>query len=154
LDFLLAIETLPPVRALKLSFVVYPLVNALHIMGFATLVVCVSLMDLKIIGAIRVLDRDAFVTLMRRFGIGGFVVAAATGLLMFAIQAREYTFHPAFQVKMALLLLAGLNLLAFRYVVGEYRPGRIYPFPARLLAVLSIVIWIGVILAGRFIGFL
>jgi hypothetical protein len=154
LEFLLALERSAPVEALKLSFYAYPVVNALHIMGFATLVVCVVLMDLKIIGAIQVLDRDAFIRLMRRFAIGGFVVAVGTGLPMFAIKAREYALHPAFQLKMGLLALAGLNLIAFRWVAGGDRTGRPYRFSARLLAMLSIGIWIGVIMAGRFIGFL
>jgi hypothetical protein len=154
LEYLATIETLPPVEALKLSFYIYPVVNALHIMGFATLFACVGLMDLRIVGAFHLLDREAFVMLMRRFAVGGFVVAVATGLPMFAIKAREYALHPAFQVKMGLLVLAGLNLWAFRRIAAGDRTGRPYPASARLLAFLSILIWIGVILAGRFIGFM
>ncbi|MGY6707971.1 MAG: DUF6644 family protein [Rhizobiaceae bacterium] len=154
MDLLIAIETLPPLEAFRLSFVVYPAVSTLHIIGFATLFVCVMLMDLRIVGAIQVLDREAFVTLMRRFAIGGFALAALTGLPMFAVQAREYAFNPAFQAKIALLALAGVNLWAFRRVAGGDRTGRPYPRGARFLAFTSILLWIAVLVAGRFIGFI
>jgi hypothetical protein len=154
LELLRALETLPPVEALKLSFYIYPAVSALHIMGFATLFSCVILMDLRILGAIKVLDRDTFISLMRRFAVGGFAVAVMTGLPMFAIQAREYAFHPAFQAKMGLLVLAGLNLALFRRATRNHRPDTAYRFGARLLAFLSILIWIAVLVAGRFIGFM
>lgn len=154
MDLLLAIETLPPLEAFRLSFLVYPAVSALHIMGFATLFVCVMLMDLRIVGAIQVLDREVFVTLMRRFAIAGFTVAALTGLPMFAVQAREYVFNPAFQAKMALLVLAALNLWAFRRVAGGDRTQRPYPASARFLAMTSILIWIALILTGRLVGFI
>ena len=154
MDFLIALESLPPLEAFRLSFLVYPLVNALHIMGFATLFACVMLMDLRIVGAIKVLDREAFVVLMRRFAVGGFTIALLTGLPMFAVQAREYAFNPAFQAKMALLVLAGLNLWAFRRVAGGDRAQRPYPASARLLAMISILIWVAVIVAGRLVGFI
>ena len=154
MDLLIAIERLPPLEAFRLSFFVYPVVSALHIMGFATLFACVLIMDLRILGAIRSLDREVFVTLMRRFALAGFAVALLTGLPMFAVQAREYVFNPAFQAKMALLVLAGLNLWAFRRAAGGDRTGRPYPKVARLLAFTSILIWVGVLVAGRFIGFI
>ncbi|NMG38177.1 hypothetical protein GRZ55_02845 [Chelativorans sp. ZYF759] len=154
MELLTAIERLPALEAFRLSFLVYPLVSALHIMGFAMLFACVFLMDLRIIGTIRVLDREVFLSLMRRFAVSGFAVAAVTGLPMFAVQAREYVFNPAFQAKMALLVLAGLNLWAFRKIADGDRTGRPYPRSARFLAFTSILVWVGVIVAGRFIGFI
>ena len=61
---------------------------------------------------------------------------------------------PVFLVKMALIVLAGVNFLAFmrlsRTPGGDEPPGG----AVTVLAVLSLVLWISVLFAGRFIGFL
>ena len=61
---------------------------------------------------------------------------------------------PVFLVKMALILLAGLNLLAFELL--SRKTGRDEPASgaATALAVLSMLLWTSVLFAGRFIGFL
>ncbi len=66
---------------------------------------------------------------------------------MFAIRATEYAAMPVFLAKMALIVLAGLNFLAFQRMAGKSGG-------TRFLAAASIVLWIGVLFAGRFIGFL
>src|SRR5690606_10617254 len=80
-DLLAAIERLPPVSALKVSFYVYPLVNALHILSVGATVTVVILMDLRILGlAGAALAREPFVRLMREAVATAFPVAALTGL--------------------------------------------------------------------------
>ncbi len=151
-EALLAIERLAPAAALRSSFIAYPLVSAAHILSFGVLVTSVILMDLRILGAFS-LERGPFVGLMRRMALIGFVLASLTGAALFSIRASEYAFNPAFQVKIALLAAAGVNLALF---ARRQQPTAGEPFSvfARLLAVGSILIWTGVLLAGRFIGFL
>lgn len=151
-EALLAIERFPPTAALRSSFIAYPLVSAAHILSFGVLVTSVILMDLRILGAMA-LERGPFVALMRRAAMIGFTLAVLTGAALFSIRASEYAFNPAFQVKLGLLLAAGANLALFARQ-RQPAPGEPYSRPARLLAVLSIMVWTGVLLAGRFIGFL
>ncbi|MGX9115899.1 hypothetical protein ACWTU6_04265 [Mesorhizobium sp. BHbsci] len=151
-EFLAGIEQLALVRALKASFVTYPIVNALHIMSIGALLTSVWLMDLKVLGAFRALPQAAFVTLLRRTALGAFGGALVTGALLFSVRASEYSAMPIFLTKMTLILLAGANFLAFLWLArgGDEPAGG----AVTILAVLSLVLWTSVLFAGRFIGFL
>ncbi len=151
LELLAAIERLPIVEALKVSFFVYPLVNAFHILSVGAVVTTIVLMDLRLLGAMRSVPAESFLRLMRRVAVLAFGAAAITGAALFSIRAQEYAANPAFQIKMGLLVLAGLNLAVYRALAGvDPSPGTHAP----ALALISIVIWIAVLIAGRFIGFL
>ena len=152
MEFLEAIEQLGPVRLLKSSFFAYPVVNALHIATIGTLFGSVLLMDLSVLGAIRSLPRERLVALLRRVALSAFAIAVLTGLTLFSVQATSYIRNPAFLVKLGLIGLAALNFLAFTILDRKseaQRPSR----AMRILAVASILAWSGVLLAGRFIGF-
>ncbi|MCO6386782.1 hypothetical protein [Aliihoeflea sp. 40Bstr573] len=145
MEFFAALETLAPIEALKVSFYVYPVVNGLHILSIGTLVVSVLLLDLRILGAFASLPEAAAARVFRRLAFIGFGGAVATGVPMFAIQATTYVANPAFRIKMALLLLAGFNAALF--AIWPAQTAR------RGLATPSLALWLGVLFAGRFIGF-
>lgn len=153
MDWLLAgIEQLALVRALKASFVAYPIVNALHIMSIGALLSSVWLMDLRVLGAFRSLPYAAFIALLRRTAFAAFAGALITGSLLFSVRASEYAAMPIFLTKMTLILLAGANFLVFmRRAKGGDEPADV---TATILAVLSMALWTSVLFAGRFIGFL
>jgi hypothetical protein len=151
-ELLAGIEHLGLARWLKGSFIAYPIVNALHIMSIGALLTSVVLMDLRICGAFRSLPYAAFVALLRRIALGAFAGALVTGSLLFSVKASTYAAMPIFLTKMALILLAGINFLAFmrlrRATGGDETAGGTVP------AVLSMLLWTSVLFAGRFIGFL
>jgi len=55
-------------------------------------------------------------------------------------------------------LLAGAHALIFRWTayggLGAWDEGRALPWGAKLAGASSILIWVGVVAAGRFIGFI
>ena len=112
------------------------------------LVTAAMLMDLRLLGLFSRLERAPFVGLLRGVALAAFAGAALTGLALFSIRATESAFNPAFLVKMGLIGLAGANALAHRLLAG-CRPG-----VARATAVLSLLLWPSILVAGRFIGFL
>ena len=153
-EFLAGIEQLAFVRGLKASFVAYPIVNALHIMSIGALLTSVMLMDLQdrrrlpraaLRGVRRAAAPHRICRVRRR---AGHRLAAVFG------QGEQYAAMPIFLAKMALILLAGANFLAFmrfcRARGGDEPAGG----TATILAVLSLVLWTSVLFAGRFIGFL
>ncbi|RUW58490.1 DUF6644 family protein [Mesorhizobium sp. M7A.F.Ca.US.008.03.1.1] len=151
-EFFAGIEQLALARWLKGSFIAYPIVNALHIMSIGALLTSVMLMDLRICGAFRSLPQAAFVALLRHIALVAFAGALVTGSLLFSVKASTYAAMPVFLAKMALILLAGMNFLAFtrlRRATGGDAPAR-----GTTLAVLSMLLWTSVLFAGRFIGFL
>lgn len=147
-------ERLRAVNALKGSYYAYPLVNALHILAIGTLVGAVLLMDLRILGVVRSVAREPLLHLLREAVALIFPVAVVTGLALFSIRAQEYATNPAFIAKMALLVLAGVNFWAFQRFAGSESDADAYSTAARLSAALSIVLWVSVLVAGRFIGFI
>lgn len=148
-----AIEALPAVSALKTSFVVYPLVNALHILAIGGLVTSVLLMDLRLLGAFASVPGAPLVSLLNRVALVAFAGAALTGITMFSVRARDYAASPVFLLKMMLIAVAILNFLLFRRLHARPHKTDRLPLRLRLQAMVSATLWLGVLVAGRFIGF-
>jgi hypothetical protein len=140
-----SIEQLAAVRALKSSFFVYPIINALHILAVGALVTSVILMDLRVLRVIRSVPEAPWIRLLRRVALGAFGVAVLTGLTLFSVRATEYAAMPLFLLKLGLIGLAVANFVAFSLLRGQG--------VKRVLAGVSIVLWPTVLLAGRFLGF-
>jgi len=139
--------------AMKHSLWLYPIVEIVHIVGFALLVGTVAAFDLRLLGFARSLERSllpwAWVALL---------LIVPSGVAMFSTHAVDFAGNPAFRVKLLLLLAAGLNSLlfhagVFRHVAAwdQHMPT---PRAAKASALLSVAIWIGVISCGRLIAYL
>lgn len=158
LDALLAaLEQAAPVEALKRSFFVYPLVNAVHIVAIGAVLTTVALMDLRVIGFFRQARPGIPIPLLRNIALTAFAVAVLTGFALFSINATQYVTNPAFLAKMVLLLLAIVNFLVFFSLAG--RGGGMpddppAPLAARIGAAVSILLWLAIAVCGRFIGFI
>ncbi|MFI0845846.1 hypothetical protein [Mesorhizobium sp. IMUNJ 23232] len=153
MEFLAAVEQSDLVRLLKSSFYAYPIVNALHIASIGGLLTSVWLMDLRILGWLSAMPEEPFLRLLRRVALIAFACAAVTGLTLFSVRATEYVGIPVFLAKMALIVLAGLNLLLF-FILDRRRPAGAPPsITERIVAGFSAVLWTAVLFAGRFIGF-
>jgi hypothetical protein len=77
--------------------------------------------------------------------------------LMFASNAASYAHNVQFQWKLALILLAGLNMAAFHLTVHrqivEWDERLPPPAAARLAGAASLFLWTGGIFLGRGVGF-
>ena len=153
MELLHAIEQLALVRLLKSSFIAYPIVNALHSAAIGTLFGSVLLMDLSVLGVVRSIPSERLVALLRRVAFGAFAVAVLTGFTLFSIQARHYAENPAFLLKLALIALALLNFVVFTTLTRRSPAAGTSP-AIRISAIISLLTWSGVLLAGRFIGFI
>lgn len=151
MEFLEALEQSGLARALKTSFFAYPVVNALHILSIGAVLTSVMLMDLQILGAIQAVAKAPFMALLRRVALIAFCGALITGFAMFAIKAADYAAMPIFLAKMTLIALAALNFLFF---LTFDRRAETPSKWVRASAGVSVGLWIGVLLCGRFIGFL
>jgi hypothetical protein len=138
-DLLASVEASAFAAALRTSFYAYPLVNAAHILGAGGLVVLVWLMHESFWRGDP--GRGRF---LRRLAIGALVAMALSGAAMFSIKATEYADNPALRIKAALIAAAFANVIAY-YAFGRRAQSA--------TAVISVVLWPLVIVAGRFIGF-
>jgi hypothetical protein len=136
----------------------FPLLESAHVVGLAIVFGTIVIVDLRLLGLAtthRSFQRLAADTL--KWTLGAFVLTAITGSLMFTTNAVVYFHNSWFRAKAVMLLVAALNAIAFeltaRRRVGEWDAERSAPRLARAVAATSLVIWIGVIVAGRMIGF-
>ncbi len=135
----------------------FPFIESLHVVGVALVLGAILAADLRLLGVnARGYATLAFVRELTPWAWGGFVLAAVTGAGMFITRPSTYAANPAFQVKLLLLALAGLNVLVLhRGVMRRIDAwGENNPYGARAAGALSICLWIGVALAGRWTGHL
>jgi hypothetical protein len=142
-EWLAAIEQLSLARALRASFVAYPLVNALHIASVGILLASLLFLHGRAAGLFPAFASSSSETTFRRAAIAAFAVAALSGFALFSIRASEYALNPAFRIKLALLALAGVNLALYLALPRWRIPG----------SIASALFWPAILVAGRFIGF-
>jgi hypothetical protein len=150
--FLAAIESARPIVALKDSYLAYPLVNTLHIVGIALLFGAIVPLDLRLIGWRHQAEPvDRVSRLLLPVAITGLLIAAPAGLLLFATDARAYAAAPLFQAKMVLIALAITNALALRRIDWRAGPPR---GRTAIAGAASILLWLGAIVCGRLLGYI
>ncbi|HYF20133.1 MAG TPA: hypothetical protein VEA40_19865 [Ramlibacter sp.] len=127
----------------------YPALETVHLAGIALLLGNLVLLEMRVFGLGATLAVADLARLSLGVALAGFALAAASGLLMFSAQAQELLANRAFTLKMLLLFAAGCNAAAFHGRDSLRRLDR----AARLLMVLSTLLWLGVLACGRWIGY-
>lgn len=127
----------------------YPALEALHIIGIGLLVGSLVVLELRIWGLGREIPVRPLARVALGAAVGGFAVAAASGLLMFATAPGELLANRAFTLKLALMTLAGLNAAWFHARDGLALVDRF----ARWQTVVSLGLWAAVIGCGRWIAY-
>jgi hypothetical protein len=136
----------------------YPIVLATHLTCIALFGGMILITNLRLLGwALGGISVTDVVQKLRVWKWAGFLIMITCGALLAGSEAVKYYVNPYFWTKMTLLVLLGVHALVFRR--GVYRntaeldraagmPGR-----AKLAAVLSLILWTGVVCAGRMIGY-
>lgn len=127
----------------------YPLLEALHVVGIAMLFGALLVLELRVWGFAAALDTQALARLALPVSLAGFGVAAATGLTMFISQPGELLSNRIFVVKMSLVMLAGLNAASFHARGGLAS----LDGTARVQTLVSLGLWVAVIICGRWIAY-
>ena len=143
-------------QTLRASIWLYPLINTGHVVGIALLFGAIVPLDLRLIGCWKGVPLAPLVRTLIPVAIAGLVLAVATGALLFATQPLDYVGEPLFGIKMALLGAAVINALVLRRSPQwlAVREARAEPPPAWWIAgIVSLLLWLGVITAGRLIGY-
>ena len=140
------------------SLYTFPVLESIHVVGLALVFGTIAILDLRLLGVAST-DRPVsrLVADLLKWTWAAFAVTALTGGLMFSTNALVYFHNTFFRAKMILLVLAGLNMLVFeltaRKTIDRWDRASTTPSSAKVVATISLVIWIGVIVAGRVIGF-
>ena len=148
------IQDLSPFTAVRESSYVYPIVLSTHLACIATFGGLILITDLRLLGwTLTDIPIDQLIRSLRPWKQLGFSIMVTCGVLLGASKAADYLTNPYFVVKMTLLLGVGLHGLYFRRTVYRREATAIPASTARLAAVLSLVLWVGVVSMGRWIAY-
>ncbi len=136
--------------AIKTHAWAYPVLEIVHIAGIALLLGNLVLLELRVFGRGAALPVRELARLSLSVALVGFSLAALSGLLMFASNAAELLANRAFTLKMLLLFTAGCNAAWFHGRGSLERQDGM----ARAQMLASTLIWLAVIVCGRWIAYL
>ncbi|MBZ5686873.1 MAG: hypothetical protein LAP86_17750 [Acidobacteriia bacterium] len=143
---------------IRQSLWLFPAIETVHLLGMAALVGTITLLDLRLLGWVTPERRvSQMAARLLPWAWLGFGVQVVTGVLLFSSEAVKIYGNPAFRLKMLFLLLAGVQALIFQTVVSRKLPAwderPSLPVIAKVMGMVSILLWIAIVTAGRFIGF-
>lgn len=127
----------------------YPALEVTHLVGVALILGNLVLLECRVFGLGADLPIEPLARLSLSLAAIGFLLAATTGLLMFATQAGELLANRAFTFKMLLLVVAGCNAAWFH---GRGALARLDGL-ARVQMVFSGALWVAVVALGRWLAY-
>src|SRR5262245_30756295 len=134
---------------------IFPAIEAVHIVALAILFGALLILNLRLLGL--GLTNKPISQLARDFGPWvhcSLIIILVTGVGLFASEALKAYASVPFQVKMLFLFAAILFHYTIYSHVTKAREAQIRPLWNKLAAIVSIVLWLGVGIGGRGIGFL
>lgn len=158
IHFMRIIEATSIATAIRQGLWLFPIIETLHVLSNTLVVGSIMIVDLRLIN---VTSRSRPVSALMRETLPitwiAFACAVITGSLLFSSSAVKYANCWEFDLKMGMLLLAGINMAVFH--LGSYRSIELWdrasmtPTGARIAGGLSLAIWISVVVLGRWVGF-
>ena len=151
------LEHRPFAIAIAESTWLFPIVETIHVLALTIVVGSVAMMDMRLLG-VGNKDRPASEVIASSlpWAWSAFAVAFAAGSLMFSSKAVSYYTNVPFRIKVVCLALAAVNMLVFHLFTARdmaaWDRGR-PPLGARLAATFSLTLWIIIVAAGRWVGF-
>ena len=152
------IQNTPSSTAIRESLWVFPIIEGSHVLALGLSVGTVLWFDLRLMGvAMRQHTVSEAFDYVRNWMLMGFTIMFVTGALLFWSQALRCYVSGYFLLKLTLLLLAGINVGVYHFTIDrtcdQWGKAPTPPVKARIAGFVSIVLWAGVIAAGRIMAY-
>ena len=136
----------------------YPLLLGMHVVGLAVVAGIFLMLNLRILGFNKGVSYESFLSLFRLAWIG-LAVNAISGTALFSSQATTFISSTPFLLKIGLITIGVICAVIIRGKLRENAAswdtsGSATMGATRLVAVVSLLCWIGAIGAGRLIAYL
>jgi hypothetical protein len=142
---------------IRQSLWLYPALEIIHILGIIMLVGAAFLFDLRLLGFSRNLPVTGLSRHLLPWSQRGLLLIVPSGVLLFITNAQALGVDPVFWTKVALIVLAALNVFVFHRTIYDTfkRRGAVGELPgaAVLCGVISILVWIAVVACGRLLAY-
>jgi hypothetical protein len=135
-----------------------PVLQTIHLLSIVAIMASIVMIDLRILGlAVPSQDVGEMIARLCPWTLWGIVGAASSGIWFILARPNRYFSNPVFQIKFGLLAVALILTFAF------YRWGAAHNsvrrglgnrvFLAKVYALVSLLLWLGVVMAGRWIAY-
>lgn len=132
----------------------WPITEIVHFTGLCLLFGTVALYDLRLLGVARGVALSSMQRLIP-VGLAGFGLSICSGLMFVVTMPDQYLYNPAFQTKLCLMALAGINVTLFYATTAQLAnataEAALPPLRARVFGAVSLLCWLGIIACGRVI---
>jgi len=148
----------PLAATIRSNELAFPWLESVHVLAITLVLGTIAVADLRLLGLASV-KRPVTQLLQDVLPVTwvAFAIAAITGAALFTSNAVEYVHNTAFQLKMIMMALAGLNMVVFQLITfrsaGAWDEARTTPVGARFAGAFSLLAWISIVAFGRWIGF-
>ena len=135
------------------SLYAFPVLLTIHLISLATFAGLVVMMDLRLLGvAYRGTPFSEVQGRLFPWQMAAMVVTSVAGLLLFYAQPMRYFPKVIYWIKIALMVLAGVNVLLFHFIT--YRSIDKWditnpPVAAKVAGWLSLALWACIVATGR-----
>jgi hypothetical protein len=157
-QFLQSLQDTSIATAIREGETLFPWVECVHVLALTLVIGSIAIVDLRLVG-LTSRDRSVVQTTASVLPVTwtAFIFAATTGGLLFASNATTYAHNFYFQVKVALIAVAGVNMAAYHLLLNRgadsWQTAAVTPMRARLVGGVSLCLWIAIAAFGRWIGF-
>ncbi|MGM9509617.1 DUF6644 family protein [Larkinella sp. GY13] len=155
-EWLQGIENSTLAVAIRQSLWLYPALEIVHIVGIILVVGGAFLFDFRLLGFSKKIPVADLATHVLPWSRRGLILVIPSGLLLFSTNAEALGKDPTFWLKMALLVVAGINVAVFHRITfrspADWQTGQT-PVAAKAAAVCSILLWLGTIACGRLLAY-
>ena len=136
----------------------FPIIESIHILALGASFGTILWVDLRLMNVVmrdrRVSD---VISQLEPYAIIGFAAMFVSGSFLFLSEpVKAYTTW-AFRIKIVMLVLAGINIWFFHRgiytTIHQWDHKKVLPWQARFTGFSSLLLWLGIIIAGRWTAY-
>ena len=137
----------------------FPIVETIHIIGLAFSVGTIMWVDLRFLGLAMKHESPAdVIEQLEPYAMVGFAIMFISGALLFLSEPLKCYTTWAFRLKAIMLVLATINIMYFWRTdahkhIEQWDSTRI-PWEGKLVGAASLILWFGIIIAGRWTAYI
>ena len=136
----------------------FPIIETVHLLALGMSVGTILWVDLRLMGFVTKRHPvSEIVGQLEPWAIPGFIVMFVSGLLLFISEPMKCYTTLAFRLKAVMLVLTALNVWYFHAKVypgvAQWDQSAVPPRQAKMVGLVSMILWFGIIIAGRWTAY-